>query len=130
MQYDMKKIGAGTLLKIKWHGAPTRVLVNGELVKRDVATGDVIEVTVEQARHQLAERRTALMGRLDRQHLENIARACAGGDELSGLIQTEHLIEARFERQAAPFNQRLGFKHATAGQQFSDQLSIPQRRGF
>ena len=54
MQYDMKKIGAGTLMKIKWHGAPTRVLVNGELVKRDVATGDVIEVTVEQARQLLS----------------------------------------------------------------------------
>lgn len=54
MQYDMKKIGAGTLLKIKWHGAPTRVLVNGELVKRDVATGDVLEVTVEQARQLLS----------------------------------------------------------------------------
>jgi hypothetical protein len=54
MQYDMKKIGAGTLITIKWHGAPTRVLVNGELVKREVGTGDVLEVTVEQARQLLS----------------------------------------------------------------------------
>lgn len=54
MLYDMRKIGAGTLLKIKWHGAPTRVLVNGESQKRDVGTGDVIEVPVEQARQLLS----------------------------------------------------------------------------
>lgn len=53
MQYDLKNIGQSALVKIKWHGAPTRVLVRGEGEKRDVATGDVIEVTAQQAKELL-----------------------------------------------------------------------------
>lgn len=53
MQYDLKTIGQSALVKIKWHGAPTRVLVRGEGEKREVATGDVLEVTAEQAKELL-----------------------------------------------------------------------------
>jgi len=54
MQYDLKTIGESALVKLMWHGAPTRVLVHGEGVKRDVGTGDVIEVTLKQARELLS----------------------------------------------------------------------------
>lgn len=53
MQYDLKTIGESALVKIMWHGAPTRVLVRGEGVKRDVSTGDVLEVTAQQAKELL-----------------------------------------------------------------------------
>lgn len=57
MQYDLKTIGKESLVKIKWHGVPTRVLLEGEAVKRDVATGDVLEVTVNQARQLVSMNR-------------------------------------------------------------------------
>lgn len=54
MQYDLKNIGQSALVKLMWHGAPTRVLVHGEGVKRDVGTGEIIEVTLKQARELLS----------------------------------------------------------------------------
>lgn len=53
MQYDLNKIGGSALVKVTWHGAPTRVLVHGEGEKRDVGTGESIEVTVQQAKELL-----------------------------------------------------------------------------
>lgn len=53
MQYDLNNLGETALVKIKWHGTPTRVLVRGEGEKRDVATGEVIEVTLQQAKELL-----------------------------------------------------------------------------
>lgn len=50
MQYARKDIGERALVKIKWHGEPTRVRINGQHEKVDVPTGGVIEVEVEQAR--------------------------------------------------------------------------------
>ncbi len=57
MQYDLKDIGQAALVKLMWHGAPTRVLVHGEGVKRDVGTGEVLEVTAKQARELLSMNR-------------------------------------------------------------------------
>lgn len=51
MQYDPKKdFKSDATIKLQWHGEPTRVLVDGEGVKREVATGDVIEVSLDQAK--------------------------------------------------------------------------------
>lgn len=37
------------IVKLQWHGAPTRVLIQGDGEKTEVDTGDVIEVSVKQA---------------------------------------------------------------------------------
>lgn len=52
-QYDLKKLAADQKIKLEWHGEPTMVLLDGEAKKREVGTGDVIEVTVDQARRLL-----------------------------------------------------------------------------
>lgn len=57
MQYDLKTIGNQSLVKLMWHGAPTRVLVHGEGEKRDLNTGEVIEVSLKQARELLSMNR-------------------------------------------------------------------------
>ncbi len=50
MQYDLKKLVEHKTIVIMWHGEPTKVLVDGESSKREVKTGDVLKVNVEQAR--------------------------------------------------------------------------------
>lgn len=48
--YNMEKAVETAMVSMQWHGAPTRVLVRGEGAKRDVGTGDVVAVSLEQAR--------------------------------------------------------------------------------
>mgnify|MGYP001570319685 CR=1 FL=1 len=48
--YDMDKTIEAATVSMQWHGAPTLVLVRGEGKKREVNTGDVVVVLLEQAR--------------------------------------------------------------------------------
>lgn len=50
MQYDLDKLVKDSTIALTWHGEPTLVLVKGEGEKREVKTGDSIEVSVEQAK--------------------------------------------------------------------------------
>lgn len=54
MQYDLKKLVEHKTISIEWHGESTRVLVDGESSKRQVKAGDVLKVTIEQARRLLS----------------------------------------------------------------------------
>lgn len=54
MQYNLKKdLEKTQKVKLQWHGEETNVLVKGQGAKTLVKTGDVLSVTVEQARNLL-----------------------------------------------------------------------------
>lgn len=51
MKYDLKKdLDQGVKVAVQWHGAPTLVLIEGDSVKTEVNTGDVLKVTLAQAK--------------------------------------------------------------------------------
>ncbi len=53
MKYDLNKIVDETTVKLQWHGESTKVLIDGQGEKTDVNTGDVLEVSVKQAKELL-----------------------------------------------------------------------------
>lgn len=51
MQYDLKKeLSDKQTIALQWHGEDTKVLIAGDGVKTEVKTGDVITVSMKQAR--------------------------------------------------------------------------------
>lgn len=94
MQYDLNNLGETALVKIKWHGMPTRVLVRGEAQKRDVATGEVIEVTLEQAKELLnINRLFTLDGDVPMKQSEPMPPASENKDEEGNVVLTSDAAE-------------------------------------
>lgn len=55
MQYDLKKdLTDKSMVALKWHGEDTKVLIYGEAEKTEVKKGDVINVSLKQARELLS----------------------------------------------------------------------------
>jgi len=55
MQYDLKKdINDGTKVAVQWHGEETKVLIAGDAGKTIVKKGDVLSVTIKQAKELLS----------------------------------------------------------------------------
>jgi hypothetical protein len=55
MQYDLKKdLTDKTKFNLQWHGEDTKVLIHGDAEKTEVKKGDVINVSLRQARELLS----------------------------------------------------------------------------
>jgi len=55
MKYDLKKdLTDKSMVALKWHGEDTKVLIYGEAEKTEVKKGDVINVSLKQARELLS----------------------------------------------------------------------------
>jgi len=55
MKYDLKKdLTDKSMVALKWHGDDTKVLIYGEAEKIEVKKGDVINVSLKQARELLS----------------------------------------------------------------------------
>ena len=50
MRYNLDELTKESIIALTWHGEDTRILIEGEGVKRDIKTGDTVEVALEQAK--------------------------------------------------------------------------------
>lgn len=119
MQYARKEIGERTLVKIKWHGEPTRVRINGQHEKVEVPTGGVIEVEVEQARQLISMyRQFTLEGdELMKQPKTPAAPSAKEKEEAkkSGLLSLEDIEKLEKKADVVAALKARGIKHNATG---------------